>query len=74
MNINKGAYPDKSQGNSSGGLIPGYGVLANVNSSHRTIPYDQTSDCVEKILSVIHSIASHFTGRGLCKINTNKII
>lgn len=48
-------------------LLPGYGVLANENNSHKTIPYAQTSDCIEKFLSRIASRAIHLTGNNLYK-------
>jgi len=47
--------------------LPGYGVWARENSSHKTMPKDQTSDCVENIRSLIDSSAIHFTGSGLWK-------
>lgn len=59
------SYPSESHCTRLVGLTFGYGVFARENNSHNTIPKDHTSDCVENILSVIHSIASHFTGRGL---------
>lgn len=43
------------------------GVLANENNSHNTIPYAQTSDCIEKFLSPIASRAIHLTGNNLYK-------
>lgn len=63
-------YPSTSLWyNLSSVSIPGYGVLPKEKNSHRTIPNDQTSDCVEKILSLIDSIAIHFTGRRHYKKN-----
>lgn len=59
------SYPLDSHCSKLVGLIFGYGVLASENSSHSTIPKDQTSDCVENIRSAIHSIANHLTGNGL---------
>jgi len=44
--------------------LPGYGVWARENSSHKTIPKDQTSDCVENTPSLIDSRAIHLTGNG----------
>jgi hypothetical protein len=44
--------------------LPGYGVWARVNSSHKTTPKDQTSDCVENVRSLIDSSAIHLIGRG----------
>ena len=49
-------------------ILPGYGVTARVNNSHRNIPNDQMSDCVENIPSVIASKAIHFTGNGIYKM------
>lgn len=59
------SYPSESHCTRFVGLTFGYGVFARENNSHNTIPKDHTSDCVENILSVIHSIASHFIGSGL---------
>lgn len=44
--------------------LPGYGDWARENSSHKTIPKDQTSDCVENTPSLIDSSAIHLTGNG----------
>lgn len=51
--------------------IPGWWTFSNVNSySHKTIPNDQTSDWLEKNISVSDSCAIHFTGNQPYKINT----
>ena len=45
---------------------PGYGVFPREKISQRTIPKLQTSDWVEKIMSVNASCAIHLMGSGTC--------
>ena len=44
--------------------LPGYGVFPKLKMSHKTTPKLQTSIWVEKVKSLMDSIAIHLTGRG----------